>query len=346
MRFASVTIAAVAAVLSTSALAQAPRIVMEEMMVPSSDPGIEIYVRNKRPADMTAFRSDRTVLFVHGSTYPAHTAFDLPLGGVSWMDFLAARGYDVYLLDLRGYGKSTRPKEMSEKPEANPPIVRTDTAVKDISTVVDFILKRRNIVKLDLLGWSWGTTQMATFTTQNPTKVERLVLYAPQWIRTTATLIQPGSGPMPAYRMVRKDQALGRWLTGVPEDKKAALIPAGWFEQWADATWATDPEGANMNPPVLRAPNGTLADTAEYWAAGKAYYDPAKITVPTLIIGAEWDRDNPAYMRQALFPLLVNAPGKRYVELSEGTHTIIMEKNRLKLFEAVQIFLDEQSKVY
>jgi pimeloyl-ACP methyl ester carboxylesterase len=346
MRFASVTIAAVAAVLSTSALAQAPRIVMEEMMVPSSDPGIEIYVRNKRPADMTAFRSDRTVLFVHGSTYPAHTAFDLPLGGVSWMDYLAARGYDVYLLDLRGYGKSTRPKEMSEKPEANPPIVRTDTAVKDISTVVDFILKRRNIVKLDLLGWSWGTTQMATFTTQNPTKVERLVLYAPQWIRTTATLIQPGSGPMPAYRMVRKDQALGRWLTGVPEDKKAALIPAGWFEQWADATWATDPEGANMNPPVLRAPNGTLADTAEYWAAGKAYYDPAKITVPTLIIGAEWDRDNPAYMRQALFPLLVNAPGKRYVELSEGTHTIIMEKNRLKLFEAVQIFLDEQSNVY
>jgi len=172
-------IAAVAAVLSTSALAQAPRIVMEEMMVPSSDPGIEIYVRNKRPVDMTAFRSDRTVLFVHGSTYPAHTAFDLPLGGMSWMDYIAAQGYDVYLLDLRGYGKSTRPKEMSEKPETNPPIVRTDTAVKDISTVVDFILKRRNIAKLDLLGWSWGTTQMASFTIQNPAKVERLVLYAP-----------------------------------------------------------------------------------------------------------------------------------------------------------------------
>ena len=344
MRFPVLAAAMIA--IPTAALAQTPRIVMEEMMVPSADAGIEIYVRNKHPVDMTAFRPERTVLFVHGSTYPAHTAFDLQLGGMSWMDYIAQRGYDVYLLDVRGYGRSTRPKEMSLSPEANPPIVRTDTAVKDISAVVDFILKRRNITKLNLLGWSWGTTQMASYTVQNPAKVERLVLYAPQWIRTTAQLIQSGPGPLPAYRMVRKDQALGRWLNGVPEDKKASLIPAGGFDQWADATWATDPEGAKMNPPTLRAPNGTLADTAEFWALGKAYYDPAKITVPTLIVGAEWDRDNPAYMRQALFPLLVNSPNKRYVELAEGTHTIMMEKNRLQLFEAVQAFFDEEGKVY
>ena len=313
-------------------------------MVKSPDQGIEIYVRNKRPADMNSFRPERTVLFVHGSTYPAHTAFDLPLGGLSWMEYIAARGYDVYLLDLRGYGKSTRPKEMSERPESNPPIVRTVTAVRDVSTVVDFILQHRSIQRLNLLGWSWGTTIMATYTTQNANKVERLMLYAPQWIRTTAALIQPGAGPLPAYRSVRKEQARDRWLTGVPEDKKMTLIPSGWLEQWADATWATDPEGAKMNPPVLRAPNGTVQDTAEFWSSGKAYYDPAKITVPTLIVGAEWDADTPAYMRQALFPLLKNSPGKRYVELAEGTHTIMMEKNRLKLFEAVQLFLDEPNR--
>ena len=102
------------------------------MMVKSPDPGIEIYVRNKRPANMTAFRPERTVLFVHGATYPAHAAFDLKLDGQSWMDYIAARGYDVYLLDVRGYGKSTRPKEMAEPPRSNPPIVRGDTAVKDI----------------------------------------------------------------------------------------------------------------------------------------------------------------------------------------------------------------------
>ena len=192
---AKLILATVATLAATQVQAQTPRIVMEEMMVPS-DPGIEIYVRNKRPADMTAFRSERTVLYVHGATYPASTAFDLPLGGLSWMDYLAQRGYDVYLLDIRGYGKSTRPKEMSEKADANPPIVRGDTAVKDIGAVVDFILKRRNIPRLSLIGWSWGTTTMATYTTQNAAKVERLVLYAPGWIRQTASLVQTGPGPL------------------------------------------------------------------------------------------------------------------------------------------------------
>jgi alpha-beta hydrolase superfamily lysophospholipase len=49
-------------------------------------------------------------------------------------------------------------------------------------------------------------------------------------------------------------------------------------------------------------------------------------------------------MAQTLFPLLVNSPDKRYVELAEGTHTIMMERNRLKLFEAVQAFLEESGR--
>jgi pimeloyl-ACP methyl ester carboxylesterase len=343
MKLTSIMVGAVAASIASGAFAQAPRLVTEDTMV-TSDPGIQLYVRNKRPADMTAFRAERTVLYVHGATYPASTAFDLGLDGLSWMDYIAARGYDVYLVDLRGYGKSTRPKEMAEDAKANLPIVRGDTAVRDIGAVVDFILARRNIPRLNLIGWSWGTVTMATYTTQNPGKVERLVLYAPSWIRQTASLVQAGPGPLGAYRTVTREQALQRWMTGVPEDKKATLIPAGWFDAWADATFATDPEGARGNPQFIRAPNGVIQDSQEYWAAGKAYYDPAKITVPTLLVHAEWDRDLPPYMAQTLFPLLVNSPGKRYVMLPEGTHTIIMEKNRLMLFEAVQSFLDEASR--
>ncbi len=321
--------------------AQSQPLVTEEMMVKSPDPGIEIFVRNKRPANMNSFRPERTVLFVHGATYPAHAAFDLKLDGQSWMDYIASRGYDVYLLDIRGYGKSTRPKEMAEEAAKNPPVVRGETAVKDIGTVVDFILARRNIARLNLLGWSWGSTLMATYTSQNAGKVNRLALYAPPWIRQTASLVQAGPGPLAAYRTVRRDQALGRWMTGVPEDKKAALIPAGWFDAWADATFASDPDGAKQNPPVLRAPNGVVQDGAEFFGAGKPYYDPSKITVPTLLVLGEWDRDTPPYMAQTLFPLLVNAPGKRFMMLAEGTHTIMMEKNRMELFKAVQGFLDE-----
>jgi pimeloyl-ACP methyl ester carboxylesterase len=340
----SMLIAASAGLAMTAAAsAQSPQLVMEEVMVPSSEAGIEIYVRNKRPADRESFRPERTVLYVHGATYPASTAFDLKLDGLSWMEYIAARGYDVYLLDLRGYGKSVRPKEMGEAAEASAPIVRGDTAIKDIASVVDFILARRGIPRLNLIGWSWGTTLMATYTSMNPSKVERLILYAPGWIRQTPSLVQTGPGPLGAYRRVTREQAFARWMTGVPDAKKASLIPAGWFDAWADATFATDPEGKKTSPPSLRAPNGVVQDTADYWAAGKAYYDPSKITVPTLLVQAEWDRDTPPYMAQTLFPLLVNSPGKRYVQLAEGTHTIIMEKNRMELFRAVQSFIDEAS---
>jgi pimeloyl-ACP methyl ester carboxylesterase len=315
-------------------------LILEEFSVPS-EPGIDIYVRNKRPADLTAFTPERTLLFVHGSTYPAHTGFDAPLGGQSWMEFIASHGYDVYCLDIRGYGRSTRPKPMDEPPQNNPPVVRTPDAVKDITAVLNMILKRRSIGKLNLLGWSWGCTLMATAAIQNLDKVARLMLYAPGWLRITPSLLNPGGGPLGAYRTVTREQAKARWLNGVPEHKQASLIPPGWFDQWADATWATDPVGAKQNPPVVRAPNGTVADTTEYWSSGKTMYDPAKITVPTLIAIGEWDRDTPPYMAQAIFPLLINSPGKRLVMLAEGTHHMMLEKNRLELFKAVQAFLDE-----
>lgn len=318
-----------------------PKIVMEEFMVPSGDPGISLYVRNKHPEGMRRFPAEKILLYVHGATYPSETAFDLQLNGLSWMDYIALRGYDVYLVDVRGYGRSTRPPEMDRPAAENEPIVRTSVAVKDVGSAVDFIRKRRGVEKINLLGWSWGTTIMGWYTAQNNAKVNKLVLYAPQWIRTTASLVTTAPGKLAAYRTVSRDAAKARWLTGVPEDKKATLIPAGWFEAWADATFATDPVGAKQSPQVLRAPNGVVADGNEYWSAGKPVYDPADIRVPTFLAHAEWDADLPNYMLYAYFEKLANAPYKRYVQIGEGTHTVIMEKNRLQLFHAVQQFLDE-----
>ena len=331
------------ALTSPPALAQSDsRIIMEEFTVTAKDdPAIKLYVRNKRPEGMTQFSPDKTVVYVHGATYPSETAFDLPLDGKSWMDHIASRGFDVYLVDLRGYGGSTRPKEMDQPAEANEPIVDTEVARRDVGAVVDHVLQRRGIQKLNLIGWSWGTSIMASYTAENPSKVERLVLYAPQWIRTTPLPIST-SGKLGAYRTVKREAARDRWLNGVPEDKKASLIPAGWFERWADATFASDPVGAAQNPPVLRAPNGILRDEFAFYSAGKPIYDPAKITVPTLLCVGEWDRDTPPYMAQTLFPLLTNAPAKKLAIFGEATHTIIVEKNRMQLFNEVQLFLEEK----
>ena len=74
---------------------------------------------------MTGFTPDKILLYVHGATYPAETSFDLPLGGRSMMDYVAQHGFDVYLVDVRGYGGSTKPPEMDAPPAENKPIVDT-----------------------------------------------------------------------------------------------------------------------------------------------------------------------------------------------------------------------------
>jgi pimeloyl-ACP methyl ester carboxylesterase len=335
--------AAMAAAMLTPATAEAQPapVLVEEFMVPAGDAGIEVFVRNKRQEGAAA-RPDRTLLFVHGATYPAHTAFDLPLGGLSWMDYIAGRGFDVWCMDLRGYGRSTRPPEMAQPPEANPPLVRGETAVADIAAVSAFIRERRSLPRISHMGWSWGTSLMARFAAENPGLVDRLVLYAPQWLRDGPSPAAAGADAgLGAYRFVTQAQARERWLAGVPAEKRAALIPPGWFEHWAGVTWATDPEGQRRNPAALRAPNGVLLDSREFWQAGRPFYDPARITVPTLLVVAEWDRDTPPAMANALFPLLTASPGKRLVQLGEGTHTLLMERNRGALFQAVQVFLEE-----
>src|SRR5258708_1328235 len=227
---------------------------------------------------------------------------------------------------------------MSAPASDNPPFATTDEAAADVGAAVDFILKRRGISKLNLLGWSWGTAIMSYYTVRNNDKVVKLVLYATSYIRQTPSLVQTGPGPLGAYRTVSMDAAKTRWLTGVAPDKAKDLIPAGWFGAWARARLASDPEAAKRPPPVIRAPNGVVLDGQRYWAGGKALFDPADVRVPTLLVKAEWDQDTPAYMSKAYSANLVNAPSKRYLETAEGTPTAMMEPNPSRLSPAAHHF--------
>src|SRR4051812_48995242 len=53
--------------------------------------------------------ADRVVLFVHGATIPGTPAFALSYKDYNWMAFLARAGFDVWAMDLSGYGSSPRP---------------------------------------------------------------------------------------------------------------------------------------------------------------------------------------------------------------------------------------------
>ena len=315
-------------------------LITEDMMVPS-EPGIDIFVRNKRPANLAKYTPERTLLFVHGSTYPAHTGFDIPLGGQSWMESIASRGYDVYCLDVRGYGRSTRPegdgRAAAEQSAGGAHAGRGEGHHRG-AELHPQAPQHRQAQSARLVV---GLHPDGDHRDPEPRQGRAADALRAGLAAHHAVAARAGPGPLGAYRTVTREQAKARWLNGVPEDKQAALIPPGWFEQWADATWATDPVGAKQNPPVVRAPNGTVRTPRSSGPPARRCTTRRKITVPTLIAIGEWDKDTPPYMAQTMFPLLVNSPGKRLVMLAEGTHHMMLEKNREALFRAVQAFLDE-----
>lgn len=327
--------ASVLAMLTLPAMA-ADAITTHEFMVDSAESGVRIFVRNKHRDDLTHFSANKIVLLVHGATYPSETVYDLNLPGGSWLEVLASQGYDAYLMDVRGYGRSTRPASMREPAENNPPFADTADARSDVSAVVDFILARRKVEKINLIGWSWGTSIMGGYTTTHNDKVNKLVLYAPVWNFNAAPPIS-GNG---AYRSVAKDSARKRGLRGIPASRIEEISPTPWFEQWWESLLASDPDGAGQTPPVIRAPNGVIKDIGEFIKTGGPLYDAAEIRVPVLVLVGEWDQDTPPYMTDALFAKIVNAPTKEQVRIPEATHAIILEKQRVLLMQTVQDFLD------
>ena len=322
----------------TGASATLASLVQEEFMVPGADPGVSLYVRNKRLPGLAKFTPENVLLFVHGATYPSETGFDLQLDGVSWMDVLARQGYDVYMVDIRGFGKSSRPAEMDQPAAQNKPIVNSDTAARDYAAAADWVRARRGVAKLNVLGHSWGTVITALYTTRHADKVQRLVLYAPVWLRQTASLTDAG-GVLGAYRQVTVEQARARKETGLRPGIK--LQPDPWFEAWVAAVFNSDPVGARAAVKYVRAPNGGTQDSRDYWSKGVPLWNPELIKVPTMLILAEWDADTPPYMAQTLYPLLKNASPKKLVMLSEGSHSIMNEINRYSLFNEVTRFLDD-----
>ena len=98
-----------------------PKLVTESYMIPSRDPGIHLYVRNKRPEGMTQFsrRENAAVRARHlsGSVKYIRFAFGWclvdGLHRTAWLRCLSCRS--------AGYGGSTRPPEMEKPAAENPP---------------------------------------------------------------------------------------------------------------------------------------------------------------------------------------------------------------------------------
>ncbi len=314
----------------------------------SADPASRIYVNEKLAPGTTPIQAEKAVLFVHGATYPS-LSFDLPVAGYNWMEYVAERGWAAYALDVRGYGNSTRPREMAAPAGENRPVMRAEAAIVDILDAVDFIRRRTGLARVSLVGWSWGTVTAGLFTARHQNTVDKLVLYAPVYglylperlknFRLADPADESRFNPaIGAYRAINAQSIRTRWEAQIVPDDKSAWREEVVASTWIDALIASDPDSGRADPPAMRAPNGVLVDVFEIFS-GRPIFDAAEIVRPTLVIRGADDPTATDADARGLTERLGSA-SKAYVIIEDGSHFISLEKKAPDLMEQVQLFLD------
>jgi pimeloyl-ACP methyl ester carboxylesterase len=177
-------------------------------------------------------------LLIHGIRIPGIASFDLPVPGGSLAEDLANSGYVVYLIDIRGYGRSTRPKQMSEPPENNPPLVRSPEVARDIDATIDFIRQQTGWKLVSLFGWATGAQWAGYYATLHSDKLSNLVIHNSLYGANTAQpLVGHGSDledpahpgqfkpTIGAYRWNSGPSVLGGWDKNIPTE---GLVIGAW----------------------------------------------------------------------------------------------------------------------
>jgi pimeloyl-ACP methyl ester carboxylesterase len=306
----------------------------------------QIYVRERVSAGV-ALRGgagpDRVVLFVHGAGTPAEVAFDPPIGDHSWMAYLASAGFDAFSMDTTGYGRSTRPAAMNDpcnlseaqqaqfvpaliaapcKPNYPGQLTTIASDWHDIDAVVDHIRKLRNVEKVSLVAWSLGGPRAGGYAAQHPDKVNRMVLFAPAYNRSSPAAPPALPNPGAVFNTQSRSEFIANWdrQVGCADQYEPAARDAVWSEMLA-----SDPVGATWGTGVRRAPSTTT------WGWNAAVIGGTKI--PTMMIAGVHDKQVPPDQVRAAFDDL-GATEKVLVDLACSSHNAMWEKNHLLMFGA------------
>ncbi len=281
--------------------------------------GLRIYLweKCKIGSEMTSAATGKVVLLVHGGTWSGRPDFDLQIRDYSLMDFLAENGYDVWAIDIHGYGHSDK----TDKDWSG-----VQSAAADIASAVEYITKSRSVGKVGLLGWSAGTQRVGLFAMQHPEKVAKLILYAPHWKGTTEyrekvrKRIENGGHALAQYRTNTEAAARSDFIEG-------DLAQHPQYEEDVVAAYAK--EALRTDP---QSPNA-FVDNAQ------PILDPLQITVPTMIIHGENDY---AAKQEDLLPFFgqLATRDKEYIFLPDGGHALMLEKDHRRFQHEVLSFLD------
>ncbi len=266
-----------------------------------------------------------TVLFVHGSSMASTPTFDLAVEGrpfSSVMNWFAVRGFDTWCVDMEGYGRSDKSRDIT---------CDIANGAEDLAAASSYIAATRGAGPLLVYGISSGALRAAAFAERHPERVARLALDAFVWTGEGSPTLEERRKKLPQFlpsnrRPIDKAFVQSIFTRDHPGTADDAVVDA-----FADAIIALDDS----------IPNGTYIDMCSKLPV----VDPQKITCPTIVMRGEYDGIAGFDDLLAFFVRLPN-PDKQFTVMPGIAHASFQQKNYLLVYDILESFFARPQPVY
>ena len=266
-----------------------------------------------------------TVLFVHGSSMASQPTFDLTVPGrpdSSVMDWFARRGFDTWSVDLEGYGRSDKYRD-----------INCDIAngADDLAAASSYIMETRDAGPFLVYGISSGALRAAAFCERHPERVKRLALDAFVWTGKGSPTLAERAKRLPEFRARNRRPVDRAFVHSIFNRDHPGTAEDTVIEAFADAILTLDDS----------MPTGTYVDMT----SKLPIIDPAKITVPTILMRGQWDGIASFDDLIQFFTLLPN-PGKQFAVMPGISHASFQQKNYTLVYHILYSFFTQPEPVY
>jgi pimeloyl-ACP methyl ester carboxylesterase len=282
---------------------------------------VKLFLWRKQPAATTA----GTILFVHGSSMASQPTFDLHVPGrphSSVMEWFAERGFDTWTMDNEGYGRSDKSRPIN---------CDIPNGADDLEAGTAYIQKTTGAKKLLVYGISSGALKAALFAERHPERVARLALDAFVWTGKGSPTLEQRKKRLAEFSAINRRPIDRAFVHSIFERDHPGTADKATIEAFADAILKLDNS----------VPTGTYVDMC----SKLPLVDPAKLTVPTIVMRGEFDGiasfdDLIEFYRQ-----LPN-PDKQFAVMAGISHASFQQKNYLMVYHLLHAFFTQPEPVY
>ena len=266
-----------------------------------------------------------TIFFVHGSSMASQPTFDLAVPGrpdSSVMDWFAARGYDTWCMDHEGYGRSDKTR-----------LINCDIAngADDLAAGTRYVRENTGAKQLLMYGISSGALRAALFAQRHPERVARLALDAFVWTGKGSPTLAERTKKLAEFRSKNRRPIDPAFVRTIFTRDHPGTADDATIEAFAKAICALDDS----------VPTGTYVDMC----ANLPVVDPAKITVPTLVMRGEYDGIASFEDLIEFFQRLPNAD-KQFAVMAGISHASFQQKNYRTAYHILHSFFTTPEPVY